>query len=91
MSNKEIFICLAVMFFLGYLVGSQIERRRNMVFMNEIQANLNSLLDILEKNKEKRKKEIDNLLAQDIDKFWRDWFEHEYIEPERKQKEDSDD
>lgn len=91
MSNKEIFICLAVMFFLGYLVGSQIERRRNMVFMNEIQANLNSLLDILEKNKEKRKKEIDNLLSQDIDKFWRDWLKHEYIEPERKQKEDSDD
>lgn len=86
MSSKEIFICLAVMFFLGYLVGSQIERHRTKIILDEIQNNLNDLLNKFEKNKEKRMKELDNLLTQDMDKFWRDLLEHEY-----KPKEESDD
>ena len=86
MSSREIFICLAVMFFLGYLVGRQIERHCTKIILDEIQTNLNDLLNTMEKNKEKRMKELDNLLAQDMDKFWRDWLEHEH-----KSKEDSDD
>lgn len=86
MSSKEIFICLAVMFFLGYLVGRQIERHCTKIIFDEIQNNLNELLNTIEKNKEKRMKELDNLLAQDMDKFRRDLLEHEY-----KHKEESDD
>ena len=78
MSSKEIFICLAVMFFLGYLVGSQIERHRTKIILDEIQTNLNDLLNTIEKNKEKKMKELD--------KFWRDLLEHGY-----ETKEDSDD
>ena len=75
MSSKEIFICLAIMFFLGYLVGSKIEQYRTMIILEELHK---ELLDVLEKHKNSREqmfKELDKFIA-----------EHEY-----KPKEDSDD
>lgn len=75
MSNKEIFICLTVMFFLGYLVGSRIERHRAMMFIEELHK---ELVDVIEKHKNRREQ-----MFQELDKFV---AEHEY-----KPKEESDD
>lgn len=75
MSSKEIFICLAVMFFLGYLVGSRIEQYRAMIILEELHK---ELLDVLEKHKNHREQ-----MQKEIDKFM---AEHGY-----EAKEDSDD
>ena len=75
MSTKEIFICLAVMFFIGYLVGIRIERHRAMIIMEELHK---ELTDVIEKHKNHREQ-----MFQELDKFM---MEHEY-----KPKEDSDD
>lgn len=75
MSNREIFICLAVMFFLGYLVGRRIERRLAMIAMDQLHK---ELVDVIEKHKNHREQ-----MWKEIDKFM---AEHEY-----KPKEDSDD
>ena len=75
MSNREIFICLAVMFFLGYLVGRRIERRLAMIAMDQLHK---ELVEVIEKHKNHREQ-----MWKEIDKFM---AEHEY-----KPKEDSDD
>lgn len=75
MSSKEIFICLAVMFFLGYLVGSRIERHRAMVIMDELHK---ELVDVIKKHKNHR-----DQMFKELDKFM---AEHEY-----KPEEESDD
>ena len=79
MSNKEIFICLAVMLFLGYLVGSKIEQYRTMIILDELHKELLNILVEQKSHREQMEKEIDNCL-----------IEHGY-EPRYKQKEDSDD
>jgi hypothetical protein len=75
MSSKEIFICLAVMFFIGYLVGRRIERHLAMIAMDELHK---ELVDVIDKHKNHREQ-----MFQELDKFM---AEHEY-----KPKEDSDD
>lgn len=67
MSSKEIFICLAVMFFLGYLVGSKIERRRAMIIMDELH---DELVVVIEKHKNHREQ-----MFKELDKFM---MEHEF-------------
>lgn len=68
MSSREIFICLAVMFFIGYLVGSRIERRRAMIIMDELHK---ELIDVIEKHKNHREQ-----MFQELDKFM---AEHDYV------------
>ena len=68
MSSKEIFICLAVMFFLGYSVGKRIERRRAMIIMHELHK---ELIDVIEKHKNHREQ-----MFQELDKFM---AEQEYV------------
>lgn len=68
MSNKEIFICLAVMFFVGYLIGRRIERCRAMTIMDELHK---ELVDVIEKHKNHREQ-----MFQELDKFM---AEHEYV------------
>lgn len=75
MSSREIFICLAVMFFLGYLVGRRIERYRAIIVMKELHK---ELLDVVEKHKNHREQ-----MFKELDKFM--------AETEYKPKEDSDD
>ena len=76
MSTKEIFICLAVMFFLGHLVGSQIERHRAKIVMEELHKELVDIIEKHKKNREQMFKELDNFII---------------MEHENKPKEDSDD
>ena len=64
MSNIEIFICLAVMFFIGYLVGSRIERRCALIAMEELHK---ELVDVIEKHKNHREqmfKELDKIMTE---------------------------
>lgn len=75
MSSREIFICLAVMFLVGYLVGRRIERRLAMIAMDQLHK---ELIDVIEKHKNHREQ-----MFQELDKFM---AEYEY-----KPKEDSDD
>ena len=75
MSNREIFICLAVMFFLGYLIGRRIERRLAMIAMEELHK---ELIDVIEKHKNHREQ-----MFKELDKF--------IAETEYKPKEESDD
>lgn len=75
MSSKEIFICLAVMFFLGYLIGRRIERHRAMILMEELHK---ELTDVIEKHKNHREQ-----MFKELDKFM--------AEQEYKSKENSDD
>lgn len=71
MSSREIFICLAVMFLVGYLVGRRIERRRAMIIMDELHK---ELVDVIEKHKNHREQ-----MFQELDKFM---AEHEYVKEE---------
>ena len=75
MNNKEIFICLAIIFYIGYLVGRRIERHRALILMEELHK---ELTDVIKKHKNHREQ-----MFQELDKFM---AEHEY-----KPKEDSDD
>ena len=75
MSSREIFICLAVMFFVGYLVGRRIERRLALIAMDELHK---ELVDVIEKHKNHREQ-----MFKELDKFM---MEYNY-----KSKEDSDD
>ena len=75
MSNREIFICLAVIFFVGYLIGRRIERHRAMIIMYELHA---ELVDVIEKHKNHREQ-----MFKELDKFM---AEHDY-----KPEEESDD
>lgn len=75
MSSREIFICLAIMFFLGYLIGRRIEQYRTMIAMEELHK---ELVDVIEKHKNHREQ-----MFKELDKFM---AEYEY-----KPKEDSDD
>jgi uncharacterized protein YebE (UPF0316 family) len=61
MSNIEIFICLAVMFFIGYLVGRRIERRLALIAMDQLHK---EIVDVIEKHKNHREK-----MFQELDKF----------------------
>jgi len=75
MSSREIFICLAVMFFIGYLVGRRIERHLAMKCMDELHK---ELTDVIEKHKNHREQ-----MFKELDKIM--------MECECKPKEDSDD
>lgn len=61
MSSREIFICLAVMFLVGYLVGRRIERRLAMIAMDQLHK---ELIDVIEKHKNHREQ-----MFQELDKF----------------------
>ena len=64
MSSREIFICLAIMFFVGYLVGSRIERHRAMKCIDELHK---ELTDVIEKHKNHREqmfKELDKIMTE---------------------------
>lgn len=61
MSSRE-------MFFVGYLAGRRIERRRAMIIMDELHK---ELIDVIEKHKNHREQ-----MFQELDKFM---AEHEYV------------
>ena len=64
MSNREIFICLAVMFFIGYLVGRRIERHRAMIVMDELHKELVDVIDKHKNHREQMFKELDKIIME---------------------------
>ena len=64
MSSIEIFICLAVMFFLGYLVGRRIERRFALIAMDELHKELVDVIEKHKNHKEQMYKELDKFMAE---------------------------
>ena len=64
MSNTEIFICLSVMFFIGYLVGSRIERHRAMIIMDELHKELVDVIDKHKNHREQMFKELDKIMME---------------------------
>lgn len=64
MSSREIFICLAVMFFIGYLVGRRIERHLAMKFMDELYKELVNVIEKHKNHREQMFKELDKFMME---------------------------